>query len=203
MRGFFVSPRVSFALTLVVFILHFTNSPLVKAGEPEWVEVRSPNFCVITDAGEKRGRDVAMRFEQMRAVFGTLMSNAKVTLPVPLQIVAFRNTKEMRQVAPIFHGKPTQVAGLFQSGGDRSFIIGLREGGEDVAIVRAIIDLGRHLGLDVVAEGVEDEATSELLTEMGCDIVQGWHIARPMPTGELLPWLRAHAPAGSSRLRVV
>jgi hypothetical protein len=87
------------------------------------VEVRSPNFSVITDAGEKRGREVALRFEQMRSVFGTLMTRAKVNLPVPLQIVAFRNTKEMRQVAPLWNGKPTQVAGLFQQGEDRSFIM--------------------------------------------------------------------------------
>jgi len=87
------------------------------------VEVRSPNFSVVTDAGEKRGREVATRFEQMRAVFGALMTKAKVNLPVPLQIVAFRNTKEMRQVAPLFNGKPTQVAGLFQGGSDRSFIM--------------------------------------------------------------------------------
>jgi hypothetical protein len=95
----------------------------VFAGEPQWVEVRSPNFSVATDAGEKRGREVAMRFEQMRAVFATLMTKAKVSLPVPLQIVAFRNTKEMRQVAPLWNGKPTQVAGLFQGGSDRSFIM--------------------------------------------------------------------------------
>jgi hypothetical protein len=95
----------------------------VFAGESQWVEVRSPNFSVVTDAGEKRGREVAMRFEQMRAVFGALMTKANVNLPVPLQIVAFRNTKEMRQVAPLFNGKPTQVAGLFQGGEDRSFIM--------------------------------------------------------------------------------
>ena len=93
------------------------------AGESQWVEVRSPNFSVVTDAGEKRGREVAMRFEQMQAVFGALMTKANVNLPVPLQIVAFRNTKEMRQVAPLFNGKPTQVAGLFQGGEDRSFIM--------------------------------------------------------------------------------
>ena len=93
------------------------------AGEPQWVEVRSPNFSVVTDAGEKRGREVAMRFEQMRGVFGALMTKANVNLPVPLQIVAFRNTKEMRQVAPLFNGKPTQLAGLFQGGSDRSFIM--------------------------------------------------------------------------------
>ncbi|HKM48979.1 MAG TPA: tetratricopeptide repeat protein [Terriglobales bacterium] len=93
------------------------------AGEPQWVEVKSPNFSVITDAGEKRGRDVALHFEQMRSVFGTLMTKAHVNLSVPLQIVAFRSSKEIRQVAPIFNGKPTELAGLFQGGEDRSFIM--------------------------------------------------------------------------------
>jgi len=93
------------------------------ANDPQWVEIRSPNFSVITDAGSKRGRDVALHFEQMRAVFGTLMTKAHVNLSVPLQIVAFRSSKEMRQVAPIFNGKPTELAGLFQGGEDRSFIM--------------------------------------------------------------------------------
>jgi len=93
------------------------------SSEPQWVEVRSPNFSVVTDAGEKRGRDVALHFEQMRSVFGTLMTKANVNLPVPLQIVAFRNTKEMRQFSPLWKGKPTEVAGLFQGGEDRSFIM--------------------------------------------------------------------------------
>jgi len=107
-------------IVLAVIVCSFSA---VFAGEPQWVEVRSPNFSVITDAGEKRGREVALRFEQMRSVFGTLMTKAKVNLPVPLQIVAFRNTKEMREVAPLWNGKPTQVAGLFQAGEDRSFIM--------------------------------------------------------------------------------
>src|SRR6266496_2209776 len=106
----------SFGLLAVLSATAFSS-------EPQWVEVRSPNFSVVTDAGEKRGRDVALHFEQMRSVFGTLMTKANVNLAVPLQIVAFRNTKEMRQFAPIFKGKPTEVAGLFQSGEDRSFIM--------------------------------------------------------------------------------
>jgi EAL domain-containing protein (putative c-di-GMP-specific phosphodiesterase class I) len=87
---------------------------------------------------------------------------------------------------------------------DRSFVIGLAERSEDVAIVRAIVDLGRHLGLEVIAEGVEDAATWELLASMGCDLVQGWHLGRAMPTDELVPWLRAReaVPAGA-HLRVV
>jgi diguanylate cyclase (GGDEF)-like protein len=87
---------------------------------------------------------------------------------------------------------------------DRSFIAALSQEQENVAIVRAIIDLGRHLGLEVVAEGVEDAATSELLTSMNCDLVQGWHLARPMPTEELPGWLRTRSKsAGSGGLRVV
>jgi tetratricopeptide (TPR) repeat protein len=93
------------------------------AGEPQWVEVRSPNFSVITDAGGKRGRDVALHFEQMRSVFGTLVTKGHVDLSVPLQIVAFRNSKEIRQVAPVFNGKATELAGLFQGGEDRTFIM--------------------------------------------------------------------------------
>jgi len=117
-------PGVSrFALAVLVCLTAIVRLPSVRAGEPQWVEVRSPNFSVVTDAGERRGRDVALRFEQMRSAFGTLMTKATVNIPVPLQIVAFRNTKEMRQVSPLFHGKPTQVAGLFQGGVDRSFIM--------------------------------------------------------------------------------
>jgi diguanylate cyclase (GGDEF)-like protein len=87
---------------------------------------------------------------------------------------------------------------------DRSFIAALDGQSDNVAIVRAIIDLGRHLHLDVVAEGVEDEATWELLASMHCDLVQGWHLARPMPTGDVLGWLAARGRAdGRGGLRVV
>ena len=112
----------SFVARLSLACLFFCSC-LCFAGDPQWIEVRSPNFSVITDAGDKRGRDVALHFEQMRSVFGALLTKANVNLSVPLQIVAFRNTKEMRQVAPMFNGKPTELAGLFQGGQDRSFIM--------------------------------------------------------------------------------
>jgi EAL domain-containing protein (putative c-di-GMP-specific phosphodiesterase class I) len=85
---------------------------------------------------------------------------------------------------------------------DRSFVIGLSERSDDVAIVRAIVDLGRHLGLEVVAEGVEDQATWDLLASMGCDLGQGWHLGHPMPTEELAPWLTARAAAASAGSRL-
>ncbi len=116
--------RSSFPWFLVLLVSATLSAALpVYASEAQWVEIQSPHFSVITDAGEKRGREVAMRFEQMRAVFGALMVKANVNIPVPLQIVAFRNTKELRQIAPLWHGKPIQLAGLFQGGEDRSFIM--------------------------------------------------------------------------------
>ena len=93
------------------------------SGDAQWVEIRSPHFSVVTDAGERRGRDVALRFEQMRVVFGGLMAKAKVNTPIPLQIVAFRNTKELMQFSPLFKGKASKFAGLFQGGSDRCFIL--------------------------------------------------------------------------------
>lgn len=108
---------------LLCILAALTVSTSVRADGPTWVEVKSPNFSVVTDAGEKRGREVALRFEQMRSVFSALMTKANVNIPIPLQIVAFRNSKELRQFAPLFHGKPTELAGLFQGGEDRSFIM--------------------------------------------------------------------------------
>ena len=105
-------------LPALVLVVTFCGAPTVFAGEPQWVEVRSPNFSVVTDAGEKRGREVAMRFEQMRAVFGDLDHEGECELPVPLQIVAFRNTKEMRQVAPLFQ-RQTDATGRIVSGRQR------------------------------------------------------------------------------------
>jgi tetratricopeptide (TPR) repeat protein len=96
---------------------------IMSASDSQWIEIRSPHFSVVTDAGERRGRETAMRFEQMRAVFGALMTKANVNLPIPLHIVAFRITKELGQFAPLWNGKPVTLAGLFQSGEDRNFIM--------------------------------------------------------------------------------
>jgi tetratricopeptide (TPR) repeat protein len=112
--------RLFSALLFGVFL--YLSQP-AHAGTPQWVQVKSPHFSVVTDAGEKKGREVAVRFEQMRAVFGKLFARASVNVSVPLEIVAFRNGKELSQVAPLYHGKPTEIAGLFQGGEDRSFIM--------------------------------------------------------------------------------
>ena len=111
------------ARPLFLLVLTLSAVPVVFAGDAQWIEVKSPHFSVVTDAGEKRGRETAMRFEQMRAVFDVLMTRASVNIPVPLQIVAFRNNKEMQQFAPLWNGKPVQVSGQFPGAEDRNFIM--------------------------------------------------------------------------------
>ena len=71
---------------------------------------------------------------------------------------------------------------------DVSLVRGMVTVPGDRAIVRATIELAHALGLDVVAEGVENVATLRLLEEMGCDRAQGYYIARPMPPSQLVPW---------------
>jgi EAL domain-containing protein (putative c-di-GMP-specific phosphodiesterase class I) len=61
----------------------------------------------------------------------------------------------------------------------------------DRAIVRSTIELGHQLGLAVVAEGVEDAPTLELLESLGCDMAQGYLLGRPMPAAEVGRWLGA------------
>ena len=72
---------------------------------------------------------------------------------------------------------------------DSSFVQRLHENGDDVVIVRSIIDLVRALGLRSVAEGVEDEQTATVLREMGCDAAQGWYFGKPMPESATTTWL--------------
>jgi Tfp pilus assembly protein PilF len=110
-------------LTGLFVLTLFVGTLSAFAGEAQWVEVHSPHFSVITDAGDKRGRQAALRFEQMRTAFGIFLQKTKVNTPIPLEIVAFRNTKEMRQFVPLWKGKPIELAGLFQGGEDRSFIL--------------------------------------------------------------------------------
>lgn len=72
---------------------------------------------------------------------------------------------------------------------DRSFVGELSNNAGSEAIVRATIELARGLGLDVVAEGVEDESTWQSLRRLGCSTAQGSFVSRPMPAIEVEGWL--------------
>lgn len=76
---------------------------------------------------------------------------------------------------------------------DRSFITNISENSKDAAIVQGIIALAHHLNLMVVAEGVETLQQQQQLTELGCDIFQGYLFAKPMPFEMLRSWLTEHS----------
>src|SRR3569623_842135 len=73
---------------------------------------------------------------------------------------------------------------------DKSFVSGMSLDENDATIVRSTIDLAHNIGLRVVAEGVENKRTYEMLGELGCDAVQGYYISRPVAPQELLRWLQ-------------
>lgn len=68
---------------------------------------------------------------------------------------------------------------------DRGFVADVRGSLLDAAIVRSVLDLGHRLGLRVVGEGVEDDRTLRMMTELGCDILQGDAVSRPRPPSHL------------------
>ncbi|OLT42597.1 diguanylate phosphodiesterase [Saccharomonospora sp. CUA-673] len=74
---------------------------------------------------------------------------------------------------------------------DKSFVFGMGTDLGDLAVVRSIVELGHSLGLSVVAEGVEDDASRDQLEAMGCDVAQGYLISRPLAEDRLEAWLQA------------
>src|SRR5580700_6068758 len=67
------------------------------AEQSPWLEIHSTHFTVITDAGEKKGKEVALRFEQMRAIFAVLLMKQRLNEPLPLTILAFKDDKDYDQ----------------------------------------------------------------------------------------------------------
>jgi tetratricopeptide (TPR) repeat protein len=108
-------------LVLVALGLTLPHVALAKdKDEPKWIEVHSTHFSVITDAGEKRGREVALRMEQMRSVFGQLILKNKLQMSVPITIIALKSDKQYGTVAPI---KQNMSAGFYVPSTDRIYIV--------------------------------------------------------------------------------
>ena len=102
-------------------LITVSSSRLAVAGdEPKWVEVHSTHFFVLTDAGDKRGREVALRVEQMRAVFAQLLMKEKLKMSVPVTVVALKSDKQYAAVAP---GRQSAAAGFYVPGADRVYIV--------------------------------------------------------------------------------
>ena len=104
------------SLLLAVFL----PSPAFAKDEPKWIEVHTAHFSVMTDAGEKRGREVALRMEQMRSIFGQLLLKDKLKMPVPITVVALKSDKQYGSVAP---SKQSLAGGFYVPGYDRIYIV--------------------------------------------------------------------------------
>ncbi|HEY1270331.1 MAG TPA: hypothetical protein VGF08_00010 [Terriglobales bacterium] len=111
-----------FALFLLLHSTLFASDqkPASKEG---WVSVDTRHFSVVTDAGEKKGREVALRLEQMRAVFGNLLMRDKLKTIVPVQVLALKSDKDYEKLAPVRGAVVTNAPGFFLAGEDRDFIV--------------------------------------------------------------------------------
>jgi len=108
--------------TALLCIAGFPRAAHARSDEPHWIRVSSSHFSVVTDADEKKGRDVAVRFEQMRAVFGDLLARKRINMSEPIDVLAFRSDEEYSKVVPIRQGQAL-TAGFFLPGEDRNYFV--------------------------------------------------------------------------------
>ncbi len=82
---------------------------------------------------------------------------------------------------------------------DKSFVLHMSADGDDATIVRSTIELAHNLGIEVLAEGVEDSQTADQLRALRCDRIQGYHLCKPIPAVELADWLDTMNPVPRKR----
>jgi len=80
---------------------------------------------------------------------------------------------------------------------DKSFVLNMREVNDDAVIVRSIVELGHNLGLAVVAEGIEDQETWDLLSDLRCNQAQGYFISKPVLADEFFGWVKESKYSGT------
>lgn len=112
----------SFCAGVLCLALITLASNQALPSDRNWLQIRSPHFRVITDAGDKRGIEVATRCEQMRAAFSVLMAKATADDPAPLLIFAVKSQQEVDDLAQN-RGRKLRHSGIFFPGTDQSFIL--------------------------------------------------------------------------------
>lgn len=115
-------PRSRLILLALGLLLSCAPLAPARSDEPHWIRVSSSHFSVVTDADEKHGHDVVVRFEQMRSVFGQLLARNRINMSEPEDIIALRSDEEYSQVVPNRQGQAI-AAGFFLPGEDRDFFV--------------------------------------------------------------------------------
>ncbi|MGH9495715.1 MAG: hypothetical protein ACRD3B_12005, partial [Candidatus Sulfotelmatobacter sp.] len=177
-------------MSILVFILLFCVNASAATEPSPWLEIHSTHYTVITDAGVNKGREVALRFEQMRASFANVLTRDRLNQSIPLTILAFDNDKSYYQLAPLHNGQPIEVPGFLLTGEDQDFI-GLNLSEQDAW--RAV---SRDFALMLLnynyppAQGWFDEGLTEYFSSIRLDNKQGELGADPggtqKPFSELL-----------------
>ena len=164
--------KINMAVNLSVLNLRDSHLPeeldalLKEVGlDPKWIELEFSETAIMADT--VRTMDVLARLYSMGTKlaiddYGTGYSSLNYLKQLPLHRLKI----------------------------DRSIVDGLAHDKSQEAGVRCTIDLAHQLGLRVVAEGVEDEATMASLARLGCDSAQGYHICKPLDAEALLKWLK-------------
>src|ERR1700733_1478245 len=119
-RNYCSSRRLLF--TVLICALAFPHVTIARSDEPHWIRVNSGHFSVVTNADEKHGHDVAVRFEQMRSVFGQLLSRSRINMSEPIDIIAIRNDEEYSKIVAMRQGQ-SLGAGFFIPGEDRDYFM--------------------------------------------------------------------------------
>jgi Tfp pilus assembly protein PilF len=117
-------PRCSILFPWLLALLLLDCKPVAGASKDTWIEVRSPNFTVISNAGEKEARKIADQFEQFREVFHGTIPKLRVDLGKPLLIFAMKNEDSLKLLLPGYWEVKGRVhpAGIYAPGEDRHFV---------------------------------------------------------------------------------
>ena len=116
-----MSPR--FILLSLALLLYRPALALASSDQPHWIRLTSSHFSVVTDAEEKKGKEILVRFEQMRSLFGQLLMRNRVNLSEPVDIIALRSDDEYIKVAPIHQGQAIADPSFFIPGEDRDYVV--------------------------------------------------------------------------------
>jgi tetratricopeptide (TPR) repeat protein len=116
--------RIHIAIAALTIWLVFNPAagPPASAAEPPWTEIYTQHFTVVSNAGPKRARDAAVRLEQMRTVFGSLLMRRRINIPEPLTVLALTRDK-YAQALPAGQMGSIPPSGFLQPGGDQNYLV--------------------------------------------------------------------------------
>jgi hypothetical protein len=108
---------------LALVCLFFAATVPVTAEKAAWIEVRSANFIVVCNGGQKEAEKVAVQFEQIRAIFRNAMPFASKQQNPVITILAVKDEKSLREILPEFWAKGhSHPGGIFMSSMNKHFI---------------------------------------------------------------------------------